>query len=326
MRDENKKRILVTGGAGFVGSHLIHALLDEGHDIVCVDNMNDYYDPTLKKARLALFQDKVTFYQIDISDMAALEDVFKKHQFDAIAHLAAQAGVRYSLEAPLVYVDSNVRGTVCVFECAQKYGVKNIVMASSSSVYGSVDGGEVFSEDREVNKPISVYAATKRATELLAYTYHHLYGLNITSLRFFTAYGPYGRPDMALFKFVSNMLADKPIDVYGDGNQERDFTYVSDIVSGFVLALKKPLGFSILNLGAGNPISLNMFIAVIEEVLGKKAQRNALPAQPGDVPRTSANIRKAAQDLGYKPEISIKEGVEKFVQWYKKYYEAGPRA
>jgi len=313
-------KILVTGGAGFVGSHLIEALLAEGHEIVCVDNMNDYYDPSLKHARLERFQKKITFYQIDISDMSALEDVFKNHTFDSIAHLAAQAGVRYSLEQPLVYVDSNVRGTVCVFECAQKYGVKNIVMASSSSVYGEVGGSESFSENMSVEKPISVYAATKRATELLAYTYHHLYGLNITSLRFFTAFGPYGRPDMALFKFVSNMLADKPIDVYGDGNQERDFTYVSDIVAGFVLALKKPLGLSILNLGAGNPISLNQFITATEEVLGRKAQRNMLPAQPGDVPRTSADIRKAADEIGYKPEVSIKEGIGMFVQWYREYY------
>ncbi len=313
-------KALVTGGAGFVGSHLIEVLLAEGHEIVCVDNMNDYYDVALKEARFARFRDKVTFYKIDIADMQALETVFQKHQFDAVAHLAAQAGVRYSLEQPLVYVDSNVRGTVCVFECARKYSVKNIVMASSSSVYGSVGGGEAFSENASVERPISVYAATKRATELLAYTYHHLYGLNITSLRFFTAYGPYGRPDMALFKFVSNILGGKPIDVYGDGTQERDFTYVSDIVQGFVLALKKPLGYSILNLGAGNPVSLNSFISVIEDVLGKKAVRNTLPAQPGDVPRTSADITKAAQELGYLPHVSLKEGIEKFVQWYKEYY------
>lgn len=312
-------KILVTGGAGFVGSHLIEALLAEGHEIVCVDNMNNYYDVSLKEARLARFKDKVTFYKIDIADMAALEEVFKNHTFDTVAHLAAQAGVRYSLESPLTYVDSNVRGTVCVFECARKYSVKNIVMASSSSVYGENEHVP-FSENDEALEPISVYAATKRATELLAYTYVHLYGLNVTALRFFTAYGPYGRPDMALFKFVSNILAGKPIDVYAEGNQARDFTYVSDIVAGFTLALKKPLGFSIMNLGAGNPVKLLDFIQVIEEVLGKKAEKSMLPAQPGDVPRTFADISKATRELGYAPKVGIKEGVEKFVQWYRKYY------
>lgn len=193
-------------------------------------------------------------------------------------------------------------------------------MASSSSVYGEIEGGEPFSEDFSPNKPISIYAATKRATELLAYTYHHLYGLNITKLRFFTAYGPYGRPDMALFKFVTNILGEKPIDVYAEGNQERDFTYVSDIVDGFMLALKKPLGFSVLNLGAGNPVKLLDFIEVIEQVLGVTAEKNLLPAQQGDVARTYADISKASRELGYKPKISIKDGVEKFVQWYRKYY------
>lgn len=314
-------RILVTGGAGFVGSHLIEALLAEGHEIVCVDNMNDYYDVSLKEARLARFKDKVTFYKIDIADMMALESVFQKHTFDAVAHLAAQAGVRYSLESPLTYVDSNVRGTVCVFECARKYGVKNIVMASSSSVYGDTKRrASAFSEDEAAVEPVSVYAATKRATELLAYTYHHLYGINVTALRFFTAYGPYGRPDMAIFKFVSSILAGKPIDVYAHGQQERDFTYISDIVSGFLLALKKPLRFSVINLGAGKPVGLNEFIRIIEGSLGKTAEKNMLPAQPGDVQRTFANIEKAISLLEYAPKVGIKEGVEKFVQWYRKYY------
>lgn len=319
MSEKNTMRILVTGGAGFVGSHLIEALLAERHEVVCVDNMNEYYDVSLKSARLARFKEKVTFYKIDIADQSALEEVFQKHQFDAIAHLAAQAGVRYSLEHPLVYVDSNVRGSVCVFECAHKYGVKNIVMASSSSVYGSIEGSNSFSEDASTDKPISVYAATKRATELLAYTYHHLHGLNITALRFFTAYGPYGRPDMAPYLFVSKILVDTPIDVYGDGNQERDFTYVSDIVDGFILALKKPLGYAILNLGAGTPVTVNEFIAVVEGAIGKKANKNMQPKQPGDVPRTYADITKASKDLGFKPKISVEEGVKKFVQWYREY-------
>ena len=320
MSSITRKRILVTGGAGFVGSHLILALLEEEHEVVCVDNMNDYYDVSLKEARLTQFRDRIEFLNVDVSDITALEKVFQKHTFDAVAHLAAQAGVRYSIEQPLVYVDSNVKGTVCVFECARKYGVKNIVMASSSSVYGEVDGSDAFSEEMPTNKPISVYAATKRAAELLAYTYHHLHGLNVTALRFFTAYGPYGRPDMAPFKFVANILEGKPIDVYGDGTQERDFTYVSDIVQGFLLALKKPLGFSVMNLGAGNPIALNNFITVIEKALGRQAQKNMLPLQPGDVHRTFADIKKATRELGYKPKVGIKEGVEKFVQWYKEYY------
>lgn len=311
-------KILVTGGAGFVGSHLIEALLAEGHEIVCVDNINNYYDVALKEARLARFKDKVTFYKIDIADMKALEGVFQKHQLDAISHLAAQAGVRYSLEAPLVYVDSNVRGSVCVFECARKYGVKNIVMASSSSVYG-YSKETSFHELEAAVEPASIYAATKRASELMAHTYHQLYGINITALRFFTAYGPFGRPDMALFKFVSNMLAGKPIDVYGDGNQVRDFTYISDIVSGFMLALNKPNKFSIYNLGAGNPCTLNQFIETIEAVLGLKAQKNILGVQAGDVPRTHANTTKALIELGYRPKVALKEGVEKFVQWYKEY-------
>ena len=312
-------KYLVTGGAGFIGSHLIQRLLDEKHDVICVDNLNDYYDPALKKARLERFKDKIKFYQVDIAHKDQLETVFKEGKFDKICHLAAQAGVRYSLENPFVYADSNYVGTLNVLELAKRYGIKDIVFASTSSIYG-LNEKMPFSEEDRVDTPISISSASKRACELLAFSYHHLFKLNVTCLRFFTVYGTYGRPDMALFKFTKAILAGEPIDVYNNGDMKRDFTYVTDIVDGFYRATQRPLGFQIINLGCGNPVQLMDFIRTIEKELGKKAQINYLPMQPGDVADTSADITKAKKLLGWEPMVQVPEGVKKFVEWYRKYY------
>jgi len=316
------KTILVTGGAGFIGSHLIIKLLKEGNNIVCVDNMNEYYDPELKKARLNQFKDKIKFYQIDIADKDALEAIFKENKIDKLCHMAAQAGVRYSLENPFVYAETNFVGTLNLFELAKRNNVNHIVFASTSSIYG-LNKEMPFTEDQRVDTPISIYSASKRGCELLAHVYHHLFGLDITCIRFFTVYGPFGRPDMALFKFTKNILEDKPIDVYNHGDMKRDFTYVDDIVDGFALALKKPLGFEIINLGRGNSVKLMDYISIIEKEVGKKAQINFMDMQPGDVKETSANISKAKKLLGFQPKVNIEEGVKRFVEWYKEYHGVG---
>ncbi len=311
--------ILVTGGAGFIGSHLVLRLLDEGNSIVVVDNMNTYYDPELKKARLEQFKDKIKFYKADIADKDALEKLFKENKFDKICHLAAQAGVRYSLENPFVYGDSNYIGTLNILEFAKRYKVDHIVFASTSSIYGKNEKMPFNEEDR-VDGPISIYSASKRACELLAFSYNHLFGLNVTCLRFFTVYGPFGRPDMALFKFTKAILENKPIDVYNNGDMKRDFTYVIDIVDGFAKALEKPLGFKIMNLGHGKPVHLMDFIKIIEDKLGKKAEINFMPMQPGDVKETFADVKEANKQIGYKAKIDVKEGVSNFIDWYISYY------
>lgn len=313
-------KVLVTGGAGFIGSHLILALLDKGHEVVCVDNLNEYYDPELKKKRLKQFEDKIIFEHVDISDEEAISGVFEKYKFDKIAHLAAQAGVRYSLTHPQVYTKSNYLGTSFIYELAVKHGVKDIVFASTSSTYGESEKMP-FKEDEPADRPMSMYAATKRGCEILGASYAHIHGLNITCLRFFTVYGPFGRPDMALFKFTENILAGLPIDVYNNGDMKRDFTYVSDIVLGFVSALEKPLGFEIINLGYGDPVNLMKFIELIEQELGKKALINFMPMQPGDVPATYADISKAKELLGFSPKVRVEEGVPNFIRWYKDYYK-----
>ena len=313
-------RVLVTGGAGFIGSHIIQKLLVAGADVVCVDDLNDYYDPALKRARLANMADQIDFVQLDISDKASLENLFQKYTFNGICHLAAQAGVRYSLDHPDVYVGTNYVGTFNVLDLAKKYGVKNVVAASTSSVYGT-STALPFTENDPADTPCSLYAATKRATEIMGYNYHHLYDMNISFLRFFTVYGPWGRPDMALFLFTRNILADQPIDVYNEGNMWRDFTYVDDIASGFVLALQHPNGFQLYNLGYGTAVPLMTFIDTLEQVLKKKARKNYLPMQPGDLPKTWADISKAKRELGYKPQVAVNEGIERFVQWYRQYYD-----
>ena len=312
--------ILVTGGAGFIGFHVTKALLERGNNVVIIDNFNDYYDVKLKEARIKELgkNNNLDVIKADISDYDAINNIFKKHKFNKICHLAAQAGVRYSLENPFAYEKSNILGTLVTLEMARKHNIKDFVFASSSSVYGN-NKKIPFSENDNVDKPVSLYAATKKSSELLAYTYYHLYGLNCTGLRFFTVYGEFGRPDMALIKFVKNILEDKPIDVYNNENMKRDFTYISDITNGILAAIDNPFPYEIINLGNGKPIELSYFIECIENALGKKAIKNMLPMQSGDVKITHADIKKAEKLLNYKPKIKIEEGIKRFVEWYKKY-------
>ncbi|MFT5036478.1 MAG: UDP-glucuronate 4-epimerase [Candidatus Azotimanducaceae bacterium] len=312
---------LVTGGAGFIGHHLVLRFLSEGHKVTVVDIVNDYYDPILKEARLKRFPEDVVVHRVDITDITALEEIFKSEKFDAVCHLAAQAGVRYSLEHPEIYIQTNYIGTFHIFELARKYDIRKVVFASTSSVYGT-STDMPFTEENPVREPMSIYASTKRSGELLGATYAHLYDMDITCLRFFTVYGPWGRPDMALFLFTDKILKGQPIDVYNNGEMRRDFTYVDDIVSGFVLATEKTKGFEIINLGNGKPVHLMEFIKTIEDILGKKAEINFMPLQPGDVPETYADITKAQSLLGYSPTTSIKEGVANFIDWYTQYYKS----
>lgn len=312
-------KYLVTGGAGFIGHHLVLKLLGEGHEVTVVDSVNDYYDPAIKESRLKRFPDSVKVYRFDIVDREALESIFKECQFDAVAHLAAQAGVRYSLESPEVYIQANYVGTFNVLDLAKKYNVKKVVLASTSSVYGT-STDMPFVETDLAPEPMSIYAATKRATEYLAATYHHLYKMDVICLRFFTVYGPWGRPDMALFLFTDKILKGESIDVYNNGNMRRDFTYVDDIVSGFSLALEKGKGYEVFNIGNGTSVHLMDFIKIIEQEVGKKAIINFMPLQPGDVPETYANISKAETLLGYRSAVSVEEGVKNFISWYLEYY------
>jgi UDP-glucuronate 4-epimerase len=315
--------ILVTGMAGFIGSFVTRALLDRGDEVIGIDNMNDYYDPDLKEERLNVFfteNDNFRFYREDISDREAMEKIFDAHDIDKICHLGAQAGVRYSLEDPYVYLKSNIDGTLILFEMARNHNINVVVYASSSSVYGGNDKIP-FSETDNVDRPISLYAATKRSNELMAYTYHHLFGIKMTGLRFFTVYGPWGRPDMAMFKFTKNIIEGQPIDVYNFGKMKRDFTFITDIVAGVLSALDQGYEFEIFNLGNNNPIELDYFIEVIEKELGVKAKKNLMEIQPGDVPMTYADIENSKLKLGYLPQVSIEAGVKEFVKWYKGYYE-----
>ncbi len=315
---KKQKTILVTGTAGFIGYHLAKRLLGEGYKVIGVDSITDYYDPKMKQRRNKILQGypKYKFYKKNIADYGALDKIMKKEKPEAIIHLAAQAGVRYSLTNPWIYAEANYLGTLNVFEAAKNNKIKRLLFASSSSVYG---GNKVspFSESHAVDHPISVYAATKKANEVLAYSYHHLYGMEIAGMRFFTVYGEYGRPDLALFKFAKNILADKPIDVYNNGEMARDFTYVGDIVDGIVAILnKKDLKYEIYNLGGDNPTSLMKFIKLIESHLGKKAKLNMMPMQAGDVKEAFADISKARRELGFSPKVKIEEGVKIFLDWF----------
>jgi UDP-glucuronate 4-epimerase len=265
------------------------------------------------------FEKEITYYEIDIADTEVVEKVFATHSFDAVCHMAAQAGVRYSIENPLAYAQANYVGTLNIFESAKHHGVKQIVAASSSSVYG-LNHDMPFKEEHAVDAPASVYAATKRGTELLAHTYHHLFGLNISMLRFFTVYGPWGRPDMAPFLFTEAIVKGEPIKVFNNGDMSRDFTYIDDIVAGVIGALHHPNGFEIYNLGRGEPVALMDFIAAVEDSLGKKAVLDFQPMQPGDVVSTWADVSKAQQDFSYHPQTSIRDGVKSFVDWYRNYY------
>ena len=315
------KTVFLTGAAGFIGSHTAKELLKRGDRVIGVDDFNDYYDVNIKESRVADILDhpNFTLYRADIVDKAEMKAIFEKESITNICHLAARAGVRYSLLHPDLYVQTNVVGTMNLLELAKDFGVKHFTMASSSSVYGG-NKKVPFSESDPVDHPISPYAATKRATELLGHTYHHLYGLNVSCLRFFTVYGPAGRPDMALFKFTKAILEGKPIDVYNHGKMKRDFTYVDDIVQGILGAIDGDWGYEIFNLGNSNTEELEHFINVLEDALGMKAEKNYMEMQPGDAPMTYADISKARSMLGFDPKIGIEEGIPRFVQWYKSYY------
>ena len=313
---------LVTGAAGFIGFHVSHALLGRGDRVIGVDNVNDYYDASLKEARLALLLEKharFNFHRIDLADQSALTEVFTRHSIEVVCHLAAQAGVRYSLVNPFAYQRSNVEGFLYLIHLAKEHKVRNFVYASSSSVYGN-NKKVPFSVKDNVDHPISLYAATKKANELMAYTYSYLYGLPCTGLRFFTVYGPWGRPDMALFLFTRAILRNEPIKVFNHGRMKRDFTYIDDIVQGVLASLDRPVPYAIYNLGNSRAEDLLAFIACIEKTLGKRAERLLLPMQPGDVAETWADITESTQDLGFQPTTMIEEGIERFVAWYRSYY------
>jgi UDP-glucuronate 4-epimerase len=313
--------ILVTGVAGFIGYHLVRKLCSRGETVVGIDSVNDYYDPTLKAARLKnLEQEKnFTFIKTDLCDFNALQELFDRFDFDKICHLAAQAGVRYSITHPFAYQKSNSEGFLNILELARKKKVQNFVYASSSSVYGT-NTKMPFSESDRTDNPISLYAATKKANELVAHCYSHLYGLPCSGLRFFTVYGPWGRPDMALFLFTKAILAGEKIDVFNNGKMKRNFTYIDDIVDGVVITLNNPVPCEIYNIGNSRAEELMDFIGEIEKNIGKKAKINYLPMQPGDVPATVADIAKL-QKLGYEPKTNIDVGIKNFVEWYRKYYK-----
>lgn len=317
-------KILITGGAGFIGSATAKALMDRGDTPILVDNFNDYYDPKLKRDRISKFlkdyKGKFRIYKGDIRDAKFLDRVFKKERPQKVLNLAAMAGVRSSLLDPRLYADVNVMGFINLLEMAVKYKVKNFVYASSSSVYGN-NTKVPFAETDPVDTPISPYAASKKANELIAHVYSHIYGLPTTGLRYFTVYGPWGRPDMALFLFTSATFEGRPIDVYNKGKMSRNFTYIDDIVSGTIVALDTLQPYAVMNIGGDKEETLMRFIEVIEECVGKKAKKRMLPIQPGDVPSTVADIRKLRK-LGWKPTTRIEQGIKNFVDWYRAYYKA----
>ncbi|MFM5817218.1 NAD-dependent epimerase [Aeromonas sanarellii] len=329
-------KYLVTGAAGFIGFHLAGRLCAEGHEVVGIDNLNDYYEVSLKEARLARLGPLpgFRFERLDLADRTAMAELFAREQFERVIHLGAQAGVRYSLDNPFAYADSNLTGTLTVLEGCRHHGVQHLVYASSSSVYG-LNEQMPFKTSDGVDHPVSLYAASKKANELMAHSYSHLYGLPTTGLRFFTVYGPWGRPDMALFKFVRAILKGEPIDIYNQGQLSRDFTHVDDIVEGIVrVADRPPVGdanwrgqtdaspapYRLFNIGNGSPVRLLDFVEAIETALGKRAIRNMLPMQPGDVLATWADTEALFEATGYRPKVRLTEGVESFVKWYREYY------
>ena len=333
------EKILITGASGFIGFHLAELLLKNEYEVVGIDNMNDYYDVRLKKGRLNILQkyDNYTFYKMDLKDKEDIDNLFEKYRFDYVINLAAQAGVRYSIENPYAYVDSNLIGFVNILEACRHYPVKHLLYASSSSVYG---GNKVapFSTEHQVDHPVSLYAATKKSNELMAHTYSHLYKIPTTGLRFFTVYGPWGRPDMAYFSFTDAILKDKPINVFNHGKMERDFTYIDDIVEGIYKLLpltpksnpdwdetKDKLSesfapYKVYNIGNNQPVQLEKFISVLEDKIGKKAVKNYMEMQPGDVVRTYADTSDLEKAIGFKPSTSIEDGLEQFANWYKEFY------
>ncbi|MEJ5364101.1 MAG: NAD-dependent epimerase [Desulfosoma sp.] len=335
--------VLVTGAAGFIGFHLARRLLADGYAVVGLDNVNDYYDVRIKWDRLKLLEEHAgfSFHRIDLADRPAMEAVFARYAFRVVVHLAAQAGVRYSLVNPYAYVDSNLMGFMNILEGCRHHGVRHLVFASSSSVYGA-NTRMPFSVHHNVDHPVSLYAATKKANELMAHTYAHLYGLPCTGLRFFTVYGPWGRPDMALFLFTRAILNGEPIKVFNYGKMRRDFTYIDDIIEGVVRVMEKApepdpawsgdapdpgtsaAPYRIYNIGNNHPVELMEFIQALEECLGMEARKEFLPIQPGDVPATAADIDDLARDFGFRPATPIREGIRRFVAWYRTYY--GPRS
>ena len=332
-------RILVTGTAGFIGNALSQELLRRGDSVAGLDNLNDYYDVGLKEARLALIKSHPAFVEarISLENKEAVAELFATFRPERVVHLAAQVGVRYSVENPHAFVQSNVVGFLNILEECRRHGVEHLVFASSSSVYGA-NTKMPFSEHEAADHPLSLYAATKRANELMAHSYSHLYGLPATGLRFFTVYGPWGRPDMALFKFANAIVADKPIPVFNQGNMRRDFTYIDDIVGGVLRVLDRPAApdpgwrgdapdpagsaapFRVYNIGNNSPVALGRFIDILEECLGRKAKRELLPMQPGDLIATAASVADLEADFGFKPETPLEVGIARFVAWYKEYY------
>ena len=335
-------KILVTGTAGFIGSHLAQRLLERGDEVVGIDNLNDYYDVTLKQARLARFSDhpRYTHITADLADRAAIDAAFATHKPQRVVNLAAQAGVRYAAQNPHVYVSSNVTGFLHVLEGCRHHSVEHLVFASTSSVYGA-DTAMPFSEHQGTDHPLTLYAASKKANEAMAHSYAHLYGIPCTGLRFFTVYGPWGRPDMALFLFTRAILAGEPIQVFNHGRHKRSFTYVDDIVEGVIRALDRPPGtdpawngdapdpassgvapYRIYNIGNEQPVELLRYIEVLEQCLGRKAQMELLPLQAGDVPDTEADVSELIAATGYRPQVGVEQGVANFVDWYRSYYRA----
>lgn len=337
---KSKKTILVTGAAGFIGYHLCEALLKAGHNVIGLDNINDYYDEDLKYARLnqlgierievfnliygsTTHVNQMQFIRMHLEDREALPKLFKKFKFDMVCNLAAQAGVRYSLETPEAYVDSNITGFLNILECCRHHNIKRLVYGSSSSIYGNSDAVP-FSETANVDKPISLYAATKKSNELMAHTYSHLYGIETIGLRFFTVYGPWGRPDMAMFLFTDAIINNRPIKVFNSGDLSRDFTYIDDIVAGVFATLledsKDSSLFKLYNIGNSAPVQLMDFIKSIENNLGIVAEKEMLPMQAGDVNQTWADVSKLQNDYNYKPNTAVEKGVEAFIDWFKAYY------
>jgi UDP-glucuronate 4-epimerase len=331
--------VLVTGAAGFIGYHVSRRLLDRGDRVIGVDNLNDYYDPTLKEARLAMLEGRegFRFERLDISDSSAVRQLFETARPQRVVNLAAQAGVRYSLINPQAYINANIQGFLNILEGSRHTGVEHLVFASSSSVYGA-NTAQPFSEHHNVDHPVSLYAATKKANELMAHTYASLFKLAVTGLRFFTVYGPWGRPDMALFLFTRGILAGEPIPVFNNGNMIRDFTYIDDIVEGVLRVIDSPAApdpawsgdhpdparsfapYRVFNIGNNRPVPLLDYIGALETCLGRKARMELLPMQPGDVPSTMADVRELERAVGFRPVTTIEEGIARFVQWYKDYY------
>lgn len=308
--------VLVTGGAGFIGSHVAERLLARGDNVTVVDDFNDFYDPSLKRRHVAAWGDRVRVVEADITDAVALRQVFAVGRLDSVVHLAARAGVRPSLQQPALYTRVNVLGTQNLLELAREFAVTKFVFASSSSVYG-INEKVPFAEDDSVSNPISPYAATKLAGEALCHVYHHLYGMEVVALRFFTVYGPRQRPDLAIRKFAHAITRGEPIDLFGDGSTRRDYTYIDDILQGVLAALDRRLGYEVINLGESRTVALRELVELLERNLGRKAVVRWLPVQPGDVPVTFADIGKARRLLGYNPQVPIEEGIARFVAWFK---------